>query len=110
MHFPRCGSVQLEGIGSSNMSVNKLEQLKQKYGFDGSEIAIIGMSCRLPGANNLEEFWASLRDGKESLSNVSREDLRRGGLGPAALPQPHFFPPVPVLDATQHFPPASFCF
>ncbi|HXB21781.1 MAG TPA: SDR family NAD(P)-dependent oxidoreductase [Candidatus Solibacter sp.] len=85
------------------MAENKLEQLKQKYGLDGSEIAIIGMSCRLPGANNIEEFWACLRDGKESLSRVSHEDLRRGGLDPTALDSPHYVPLVPVLDDIEHF-------
>src|SRR5947209_158192 len=85
------------------MFENKLEQLQQKYGFDGSEIAIIGMSCRLPGANNIEEFWANLRDGKESLSRISREDLRRGGLDSTALDSPHYVPLVPVLDDIEHF-------
>lgn len=32
-----------------------------------SDIAIVGMSCRFPGANNLDEFWEQLCEGKESL-------------------------------------------
>ncbi len=32
-----------------------------------SDIAIIGISCRFPGANNLESFWNNLVNGVESI-------------------------------------------
>ena len=38
-------------------------------------IAIIGMSCRLPDARNVEEFWNLLRDGVDAV----RECRRSGG-------------------------------
>ncbi len=34
-------------------------------------IAIIGMSCRMPGANNVVEFWDLLKNGKDGVSEVS---------------------------------------
>jgi len=33
-------------------------------------IAIIGMSCRFPGANNLNEFWQLLEQGKNAISDI----------------------------------------
>lgn len=33
-----------------------------------TDIAIIGMSGRFPGAKDLEDFWQNLRDGVESIS------------------------------------------
>lgn len=33
-------------------------------------IAIIGMACRFPGADNPEEFWALLRDGVDVINEV----------------------------------------
>ena len=33
-------------------------------------IAIIGMSCRFPGANNQEEFWKLLRNGMDMVTEV----------------------------------------
>jgi len=33
-------------------------------------IAVIGMSCRLPGARNPSEFWRLLRDGVDAVSEV----------------------------------------
>jgi acyl transferase domain-containing protein/acyl-CoA synthetase (AMP-forming)/AMP-acid ligase II/pimeloyl-ACP methyl ester carboxylesterase len=34
------------------------------------DIAIVGMSCRFPGANNPVEFWELLREGKDTISQV----------------------------------------
>jgi acyl transferase domain-containing protein len=33
-------------------------------------IAIIGVGCRFPGAENLEEFWQLLRDGTDAVMEV----------------------------------------
>ncbi|ABE47180.1 type I polyketide synthase [Polaromonas sp. JS666] len=44
-----------------------------------SDIAIVGMSCRLPGASNVEAFWSLLSKGESAISEVPRErwDLAR---------------------------------
>ncbi len=36
-------------------------------------IAIIGASCRFPGANGLEEFWQLLREGRNAVSKVPKD-------------------------------------
>ena len=41
-----------------------------------SAIAVVGMAGRFPGARNLEEFWANLRAGVESLAPLSDEEKR----------------------------------
>ncbi|MEM7594059.1 MAG: SDR family NAD(P)-dependent oxidoreductase, partial [Cyanobacteria bacterium P01_A01_bin.83] len=44
------------------------------------EIAIIGMGCRFPGANNPEQFWQLLQSGKDAISKCDRwEDESWGG-------------------------------
>jgi len=37
------------------------------------EIAVIGMSCRFPGANSPEQFWINLREGKNCITFFSEE-------------------------------------
>ena len=36
-------------------------------------IAIVGIGCRFPGANGLEEFWTLLRNGVDAISEIPRE-------------------------------------
>ncbi|OYP11717.1 hypothetical protein CG709_08555, partial [Lachnotalea glycerini] len=38
---------------------------KKKY----KDMAIIGLACRLPGANNPEEFWDNIKNGRNCLDN-----------------------------------------
>jgi acyl transferase domain-containing protein len=70
---------------------------------NGYEIAIIGMSCRFPGARNPQEFWKNLCAGIESLTCVTAEDLRRGGLDPHILEDPTYVPYVPTIDNIEFF-------
>ncbi len=42
-----------------------------------NKIAVIGMSCRFPGAVNAEEFWNNLILGKETLTHFTGEEIAR---------------------------------
>jgi len=46
----------------------------------GLEIAIIGIWGRFPGAGNLEEFWNNLKQGIESITFYSDEELGETGV------------------------------
>src|SRR5262245_28903518 len=46
-------------------------------------IAIIGMAGRFPGASSLDAFWDNLRNGVESISVFSEEELAAAGVDPA---------------------------
>ncbi len=37
---------------------------------DNTDIAVIGMGCRFPGANNYQEFWQNLEQGINSISEI----------------------------------------
>ncbi|HXB23008.1 MAG TPA: amino acid adenylation domain-containing protein, partial [Candidatus Solibacter sp.] len=42
-----------------------------------SDIAVIGVACRFPGARSVEDFWNSLKAGVESIASLSEEELAR---------------------------------
>jgi acyl transferase domain-containing protein/acyl carrier protein len=75
--------------------------------YDGSEVAIIGMVCRFPGARNIDEFWRNLCEGAESVSFFSDDELQPSGVDPAALNSPNYVKAAPVLDDVEMFD-ASF--
>lgn len=84
-----------------------MDQSKSLHELNGSEIAIIGMSCRFPGAQSPVEFWKNLCNGVESLTRVSAQDLERAGMNPDLLKDPSYVPMVPALADIEFFD-ASF--
>lgn len=56
----------------------------------GSEVAVIGMAGRFPGAKNINELWENLKNGIESLSFVSDEELTTLDIPPDWLQNPNY--------------------
>jgi acyl transferase domain-containing protein len=63
----------------------------------GSEIAIIGVAGRFPGAQSIDAFWNNLRDGRESITYFTDEQLLASGVDPDALNDPHYVKARSVL-------------
>jgi acyl transferase domain-containing protein/acyl carrier protein len=64
-------------------------------------VAIIGMAIRCPGAKNVAEFWSNLKNGVESISFFTKEELREAGIPDAVLKLPSFIragAPLPGLE------------
>ncbi|HEX2210445.1 MAG TPA: type I polyketide synthase, partial [Longimicrobium sp.] len=55
-----------------------------------NEIAVVGMSCRFPGARDTAEFWKNLREGVGSISFFENDELLKAGSPPALLREPGF--------------------
>jgi acyl transferase domain-containing protein len=66
-------------------------------------IAIIGMAGRFPGAPTLEAFWLNLRNGVESVSFFTNEELRAAGVAPEQIADPDYVPAAAVIDDVDQF-------
>ncbi|MGA9769875.1 MAG: beta-ketoacyl synthase N-terminal-like domain-containing protein, partial [Blastocatellia bacterium] len=75
-----------------------------------NEIAIIGISIRLPGAKSIKEFWQNLRDGVESISCFSNEELESFMIDPSALSDPSYVKAGCVLEDVEMFDASFFDF
>ena len=75
-----------------------------------TDIAIIAMSCRFPGADNLEAFWRNLRDGVESISFFSEEELVEAGIAPELVKKPNYIRAKGVLSDVELFDAPFFGF
>lgn len=76
-------------------------------------IAIIGVACRTPGANNPEEFWHLLSTGQDQISTLSlqRWSLARPSLSSQTLEKVRQESPVcwgGFLNQVEQFDPAFF--
>ncbi|QTA91519.1 type I polyketide synthase [Desulfonema magnum] len=73
-------------------------------------IAIIGMAGRFPGAETLDEFWENLRDGKESVSFFTDEELTASGADPMLLHTPGYVRAGAVMKDIEMFDASFFGF
>ncbi len=74
---------------------------------EGLSAAVVGMAGRFPGARNLSEFWQNLRDGVESISVLSDEELIAAGASAADLANHDYVRASAILEDIDRFD-ASF--
>ena len=72
-----------------------------------NDIAIVGMAGRFPGAADVEQFWRNIRDGVESITFFTDEELLQEGVDPALLQDPAYVKAASLLDGIESFD-ASF--
>jgi len=65
------------------------------------EIAIIGMAGRFPGASTVAEYWHNLRNGVESLTCFSADELLAAGLAPELISNPAYVRMRPILKTAE---------
>ena len=66
-------------------------------------IAIVGMTVRCPGAKDVAEFWSNLRNGVESISFYTEEELRAAGVPNAVLQLPNYVKAAAPLEGMEKF-------
>ena len=71
-------------------------------------IAIVGISCRFPGARSLREYWDNLCRGKVSVTFPDRETLAEAGVSRELLEDPSYVRAFYGLSDTEMFDAAFF--
>lgn len=84
--------------------------LGESPSLNGSEIAIIGLAGRFPGARTVNDFWNNLQNGVESISFFTDEELLASGIESAVLNDPKFVKARSELDDVELFDAEFFSF
>ena len=74
----------------------------------GTEIAIIGLTGRFPGARNIDQFWHNLSHGVESIRPIGDEELQARGVSESVRRDPKWIKMSAALDDMELFDPAFF--
>ncbi|WP_275558070.1 beta-ketoacyl synthase N-terminal-like domain-containing protein [Streptomyces sp. 5-6(2022)] len=69
----------------------------------GTDIAVIGMAGRFPGARDLDEFWDNLTAGRESVTPLTDADYLEAGGDPDRLDDPYLVKVASVIDGIDEF-------
>jgi amino acid adenylation domain-containing protein len=108
-HFPN--SLNAPGVGAEPLSDSTTPvKINGVSANDGNDIAIIGMAVRYPGARNIDEFWANLRNGVESIKRLSDEDLLKAGVDPKLLSDENYVKACACMDDVESFDALFFGF
>ncbi|MDP6435915.1 MAG: SDR family NAD(P)-dependent oxidoreductase [Gammaproteobacteria bacterium] len=74
------------------------------------DIAVVGMSGRFPGAATIRQFWENLRDGRETLTDFTDEQLLAAGVPESVLNDPNYVKRGAVLEDMEGFDAGFFGF
>jgi amino acid adenylation domain-containing protein len=88
--FKSIGSKKPGQIKKVKEEVVKMHEPVEPGEKTGSEIAVIGMAGRFPGAKNIHEFWENLKNGVESIVFITDEELEAVNIPPEVLKNPSY--------------------
>ena len=72
------------------------------------DIAVIGLACRVPGAEDVEAFWQNLAMGRETIRRFAADELIAAGEDPALVEDSRYVPAYGALDDADKFDAAFF--
>ncbi len=81
-----------------------------RTGGSETDIAIVGMAGRFPGARSIEEYWGNLRNGVESVRVFTDDELLAAGVSREELADPNYVRTGVVLDDMEMFDAGFFGF
>ncbi|HEX2077188.1 MAG TPA: amino acid adenylation domain-containing protein, partial [Longimicrobium sp.] len=74
------------------------------------DVAVVGMSVRLPGAPDVEAYWRALLDGVQSARRFTDAELAEAGVPEALRRRPEFVPVRAVVAGADRFDARLFGF
>lgn len=106
--FPSIGALvaYIEGDGTTQQSPTEAGQARaeqRKQQTKDNDIAVIGLACRLPGADNLAAFWRNLSEGVESITFFTDRELARNGFAASVYGQTGYVKASPLLSDVRGF-------
>src|SRR5437763_7134501 len=71
--------------------------------YDGTEIAVVGMAGRFPGARDISELWRNLHGGVDAARRLSAEELAALGVPAALVADPDYVPVTAQMPDVESF-------
>jgi phthiocerol/phenolphthiocerol synthesis type-I polyketide synthase E len=96
--------MSIEGMEPEGMEIEGMEHAE----LHGTEIAVVGMAARFPGAETLEELWSLVAAGREGIRDLTDDELRAAGVPQASIDDPSYVKRLGVLRDVERFDAAFF--
>ncbi|WP_374938981.1 beta-ketoacyl reductase, partial [Parabacteroides merdae] len=72
------------------------------------DIAVIGLSGRFPGAKNISEYWENIKNGIETISDFSKEELLESGISRDELNSEYYVKRKGIVQGIEEFDAETF--
>jgi len=96
--------IQKTWHGPLGASVSKASfEMKTQINPKNSAVAIIACTGLFPGSHSSSEFWASLCEGKETLTQLTDEELLKSGIDEALLSNPNYVKSRGIIENIDSF-------
>ncbi|MCP5051465.1 MAG: acyltransferase domain-containing protein [bacterium] len=82
--------------------------MNRKISRNGLEIAVIGMAGRFPGAPDIHTFWENLKNGRESVTFFTDEELLEAGVTAGNLENPDYVKAKGYIEDLRYFDSSFF--
>jgi amino acid adenylation domain-containing protein len=102
------GETILDDGSNSRSTLEKNVKLLSTPDYYGECLAIVGISCQVPGAKNHYEFWENLRQGKESTKFFTKEELYALSLPEEIIDNPDYIAVQSAIEGKDLFDPGFF--
>ncbi len=99
-----------DGIEEEGAAAGILPEHGDAVAQETHDLAIIGMSGRFPGAENIKEYWENLFHGTESIHFFSEDELVEAGVDADLIKNPHYVKAIGRLKNARHFDARFFGF
>ncbi len=76
--------------------------------FTGLEIAVIGLAGRFPKADNIEQYWENLQNGRNCISYFSDKEAIEEGESEALVNDPSYIKSSAFIESKKYFDSAFF--
>ncbi|WP_053800803.1 type I polyketide synthase [Streptomyces rimosus] len=73
-----------------------------------TDVAVVGIACRFPGATGPDEFWSMITEGRRGIGELTPQQLAEAGAEPARLADPALVPAAGILWDADRFDSAFF--
>lgn len=90
------------------MPINLIIIMDNKIDYSGLEIAIVGISCRMPGAKNHNEFWDNIKEGKECVKFFTDAELEDVGIDKKVINNPNYVKANTLMEDKECFDSSFF--
>lgn len=106
--FPSIGALvgYIEGDAQQRTTPTQAAQTRanhRKQKTQSNDIAVIGMACRFPGADDLATFWRNISQGVESITFFDDAALKHSGFTRSVFERPDYVKASPLLSDVRGF-------